>query len=79
MTSYETTRRQCRTLENLLDNKLSSYSRLISSNNDDLETGIVSERRQDLEIEIEDLLEQVSKQLSNVYESARVSSHLPIS
>lgn len=61
MSNYDTTRRQCRTLENLMDNKLSSYSRLVSANNGDIESGIVSERRQDLEVEIEDLLEQVSK------------------
>lgn len=59
MSNYDSVRRQCRTIENLIDNKLSSYSRLVSPNNDDLESGLVSERRQDLEAEIEDLLEQL--------------------
>lgn len=45
MSNYDAVRRQCRTIENLVDNKIGTYSRLVSSNQDDLESGIVSERR----------------------------------
>jgi Golgi SNAP receptor complex protein 1 len=60
MASYDALRRQCRTLENQIDNKLSSYARIGTSDPDDLESGLVSQRRQDLETELSDLLNQVS-------------------
>jgi len=60
--SYDSLRRQARTLEFLLDSKLAAYSRLVatvSKDNGDLESGGSAERWQDLESEVEDLLEKV--------------------
>ena len=61
MGTYESARRQCRTLEALLDTKLNAYSRISSSiaQQHDLESGLASERRQDIENEIDGILEKV--------------------
>jgi hypothetical protein len=61
MSSYETLRRQSRTLESLLDAKLTSYTALASSisRGQDIETGGSSERWKDLESEVEGLLDKV--------------------
>ena len=62
MTDYESLRRQCRTLESLLDVKLTSYSRLAANiGRGPTETGSSTsgERWQDLEEEIDGLLEKV--------------------
>jgi Golgi SNAP receptor complex protein 1 len=59
--NYEQLHRQCRTLENLFDAKLTSYSQLvsvISSNTDDVEASGSKERWRDLELEVDDLLEK---------------------
>lgn len=59
--SYEQLHRQCRTLENLFDSKLTSYSQLISAvsrPNDDVEASGSRERWKDLEGELDDLLEK---------------------
>ena len=66
MTDYESLRRQCRTLESLLDVKLTSYSRLaanIGRGTSDVGTSTSGERWQDLEEEINGLLEKVSMML----------------
>jgi Golgi SNAP receptor complex protein 1 len=62
MTAYESARRQCRTLEALLDSKLSSYSRIASAIplQSDVEAGTASDRHIDLEHEIEAVLDKVS-------------------
>lgn len=62
MATYDSLHRQCRTLESLFDTKLTSYSRLASTitrNQDDIEAGGSSERWQDMEAEVEELLEKV--------------------
>lgn len=62
MTDYESLRRQCRTLESLLDVKLTSYSRLaanIGRGTSELGASSSGERWQDLEGEIDGLLEKV--------------------
>lgn len=59
--NYEQLHRQCRTLENLFDAKLTSYSQLvaaISGPSDDVEGSGSRERWKDLELEVEDLLEK---------------------
>ncbi|KAF5385377.1 hypothetical protein D9615_001223 [Tricholomella constricta] len=61
MSDYEQLHRQCRTLENLFDTKLTSYSQLaasISRNNNDVEATGSAERWKDLETELDDLLEK---------------------
>lgn len=66
MTTFETLRRQSRTLESLVDTKLNAYSRLATSianpsnaRDVDLEAGVTSEDRwSDKEEEIEGLLEK---------------------
>ena len=58
MSNYDQLHRQCRTLENLFDSKLSSYSQLASSisrSGQDIETFGSSERWKDLELELDDL------------------------
>ena len=62
MSTYDTYRRECRTLESLLDAKLTSYSRLASNLgvDDDVEASGSQERWADLEEEIDGLLEKVS-------------------
>ncbi|THV07457.1 v-SNARE protein [Dendrothele bispora CBS 962.96] len=64
MTNYEQLHRQCRTLENLFDSKLTSYSQLVSTisrPNDDVEASGSRERWKDLEVEAEDLLEKLEE------------------
>lgn len=62
MSTYESLRRQCRTLEALVNDKLTGYSRLAvtlsSGQPGDLEQGS-AERWSDMEEEIEGLLEKV--------------------
>lgn len=63
MATYDSLRRQCRTLESVLDAKLTSYSRLASTigrEQGDVEASGSSERWRDLEEEVEGLLEKVS-------------------
>ncbi|GLB35824.1 hypothetical protein LshimejAT787_0301120 [Lyophyllum shimeji] len=62
MSDYEQLHRQCRTLENLFDTKLTSYSQLaasISRGNHDVEATGSAERWRDLEAELDDLLEKL--------------------
>ncbi|KAF5388584.1 hypothetical protein D9757_004728 [Collybiopsis confluens] len=71
MSSYEQLHRQCRTLENLFDTKLNSYSQLVSviSRPDDVEAGGSRERWKDLEMEAGELLEKLeesNEQLNNL-------------
>lgn len=64
MSSYEQLHRQCRTLENLFDTKLTSYSQLVSTisrPSEDVEAGGSRERWKDLEMEIEELLEKLEE------------------
>ncbi|KAJ7459171.1 hypothetical protein B0H11DRAFT_2060638 [Mycena galericulata] len=64
MSSYDQLHRQCRTLENLFDSKLTSYSQLVSTISqrpDDLEASGSSERWKDLELELDDLLEKLEE------------------
>lgn len=61
---YDSLRRQARTLEFLLDSKLTAYSRIVTTvtkDGNDIESGGSAERWQDLEAEVEDLLEKVCK------------------
>lgn len=63
MSNYDQLHRQCRTLENLFDTKLTSYSQMmstISRPTQDLEAAGSSERWKDLEIELDELLEKAS-------------------
>lgn len=70
--NYEELHRQCRTLENLFDSKLISYSRIISAislPSNDVEAGGSSERWKDMEAELDDLfekLEETNDQLANL-------------
>ena len=63
MSNYDQLHRQCRTLENLFDAKLTSYSQLVSSLSrpQDLEANGSSERWRDLELELDDLSAKVRK------------------
>ena len=61
MGDYEQLHRQCRTLENLLDSKLTSYSQVvatISQSSRDIEATGSPERWRDMEAELDDLLEK---------------------
>lgn len=68
MATYDSLHRQCRTLESLFDSKLTSYARMGSSisRNEDLEAVGSSERWQDVETELEDLLEKVRRPTNSV-------------
>lgn len=68
MATYDNLRRQSRTLESLIDAKLTSYSRIASAislgqerseSTGDVEAGLSFARREDMELEIEGLLEKV--------------------
>ncbi|PFH52243.1 hypothetical protein AMATHDRAFT_74307 [Amanita thiersii Skay4041] len=62
MSNYDQLHRQCRTLENLFDSKLTSYNQLASSiarSKQDVEATGSSERWKDLERELEELLEKL--------------------
>ncbi|KAJ7751201.1 hypothetical protein DFH07DRAFT_527806 [Mycena maculata] len=64
MSNYDQLHRQCRTLENLFDTKLTSYSQLVSTISrqpDDVEASGSSERWKDLELELDDLLEKLEE------------------
>jgi len=64
MPNYEQLHRQCRTLENLFDTKLTSYSQLVSTisqQTEDLEATGSGERWKDLEVELDDLLEKLEE------------------
>jgi len=63
MSSYDQLHRQCRTLENLFDAKLRSYSQVASnlSKPGDIEATGATERWKDLEAEVDDLAEQLDK------------------
>lgn len=66
MSTYDQLHRQCRTLENLFDSKLTSYSQLvanISRPGQDIESSGSSERWRDLELELDDL----STKVTNLY------------
>ncbi|KAH6917032.1 hypothetical protein BKA70DRAFT_320507 [Coprinopsis sp. MPI-PUGE-AT-0042] len=68
MSNYDQLHRQCRTLENLFDAKLTSYSQLASnlSRPQDVEARGATERCKDLEIELDDLsvkLEEINEEL----------------
>jgi len=63
MSNYDQLHRQCRTLENLFDSKLTSYSQLVSNISrpgQDIEASGSSERWRDLELELDDLSIKVS-------------------
>lgn len=58
MSNYDQLHRQCRTLENLFDAKLTSYSQLASNlarPQQDVEATGATERWKDLEVELDDL------------------------
>ncbi|EJD03550.1 v-SNARE protein [Fomitiporia mediterranea MF3/22] len=60
MSTYDNLRKQCRTLESLLDAKLTSYSRLAANaEHEDLEASGSSSRWSDLEEEVDGLLEKL--------------------
>ncbi|KAJ3721810.1 snare region anchored in the vesicle membrane C-terminus-domain-containing protein [Lentinula raphanica] len=64
MSSYEQLHRQCRTLENLFDTKLTSYSQLVSTisrPSEDVEADGSRARWKDLEMEAEELLEKLEE------------------
>jgi hypothetical protein len=66
MSNYDQLHRQCRTLENLFDAKLTSYSQLASnlSRPQDVEARGATERCKDLELELDDLSVKVNCILS---------------
>ncbi|KAF8634945.1 hypothetical protein AX15_000676 [Amanita polypyramis BW_CC] len=72
MSNYDQLHRQCRTLENQFDAKLTSYSQLVSTiarSKSDLESAGSVERWRDLERELEELLaklEEANEQLSKL-------------
>lgn len=62
MSNYDQLHRQCRTLENLFDSKLTSYSQLVhtlSKPGSDVEASGSAERWKDLEAELGDLADKV--------------------
>ena len=72
MSNYDQLHRQCRTLENLFDSKLTSYSQLVSNISrpgQDIEASGSSERWRDLELELDDL----SIKVSNLFSTFRCS------
>ncbi|KZT42601.1 V-snare-domain-containing protein [Sistotremastrum suecicum HHB10207 ss-3] len=79
MSSYDTLRRQCRTLESLLDTKLTSYSRVASTiaTHQDLEAAGSIERWRDLEAEIEGLLDKLRETNEDLSIALNKSSELP--
>lgn len=65
MSNYDQLHRQCRTLENLFDAKLTSYSQLVSNitrPGGDIESSGSGERWRDLEAELDELLSKVRLQ-----------------
>ncbi|KAF9486581.1 v-SNARE protein [Pholiota conissans] len=81
MSNYDQLHRQCRTLENLFDSKLTSYSQLvatISRPNQDVEASGSSERWRDLELELDDLsakLEEINDQLGDLAKNPDLMSN----
>lgn len=65
MSTTESLHKQCRTLESLFDNKLTTYSRLAATitrpGSHDLESTGSLERWQDLEVELEELLQKLGE------------------
>ncbi|KAL0068572.1 protein transport protein gos1 [Marasmius tenuissimus] len=64
MSNYEQLHRQCRSLENLFDTKLTSYSQIVSAisrSTEDVEASGSRERWKDLEIELDELLEKLEE------------------
>ncbi|KAF8527415.1 V-snare-domain-containing protein [Hysterangium stoloniferum] len=62
--SYDSLRRQARTLELLLDTKLAAYSRVVSTitkSGNDIESSGSTDRWQDLEAEVGDILEKLNE------------------
>lgn len=62
MTTYDRLHRQCRTLENLFDSKLTTYAQLaatLAQPEQDVEASGSSNRWKDLEQELDDLLLKV--------------------
>lgn len=62
MTTYDRLHRQCRTLENLFDSKLTTYAQLVATvaePKQDVEASGSSSRWKDLEQELDDLLLKV--------------------
>ncbi|KAF8808129.1 V-snare-domain-containing protein [Phlegmacium glaucopus] len=80
MSNYDQLHRQCRTLENLFDSKLTSYSQLASSISRpgrDIESSGSSERWKDLELELDDLsvkLEEINEQLATLARTPELMS-----
>ncbi|EFI28688.1 hypothetical protein CC1G_13714 [Coprinopsis cinerea okayama7 len=71
MSNYDQLHRQCRTLENLFDAKLTSYSQLASnlSRPQDVEARGATERCKDLEVELDDLstkLQEINDELGEL-------------
>ncbi|KAF8204024.1 hypothetical protein BJ912DRAFT_223524 [Pholiota molesta] len=81
MSSYDQLHRQCRTLENLFDSKLTSYSQLvaaISRPGQDIEASGSGERWRDLELELDDLsakLEEINEQLGEMARNPELMSN----
>jgi len=79
MSNYDQLHRQCRTLENLFDTKLTSYSQLVSNipRGQDIEASGSSERWKDLELELDDLsvkLEEINEQLGTLAKNPELMS-----
>ncbi|KAF8971728.1 hypothetical protein BDZ97DRAFT_1901438 [Flammula alnicola] len=81
MSNYDQLHRQCRTLENLFDSKLTSYSQLvanISRPGQDIESSGSGERWRDLELEVDDLsvkLEEINEQLGALARNPELMSN----
>ncbi|KAF8167352.1 hypothetical protein B0H34DRAFT_13288 [Crassisporium funariophilum] len=80
MSNYDQLHRQCRTLENLFDTKITSYSQLastLSRPGHDIESSGSSERWKDLELELDDLsvkLEEINEQLATLARTPELMS-----
>jgi len=79
MSNYDQLHRQCRTLENLFDAKLTSYSQLVSNipRGQDIEASGSSERWRDLELELDDLsvkLEEINEHLGTLAKNPELMS-----
>ncbi|KAF4612306.1 hypothetical protein D9613_004257 [Agrocybe pediades] len=80
MSNYDQLHRQCRTLENLFDAKLTSYSQLVSNitrPGGDIESSGSGERWKDLEVELDELLaklEEINEQLGKLASNPELMS-----
>ncbi|KAF5313118.1 hypothetical protein D9619_002589 [Psilocybe cf. subviscida] len=78
--NYDQLHRQCRTLENLFDSKLTSYSQLVANlgrPGNDIESSGATERWRDLELELDDLsmkLEEINEQLGELAKTPELMS-----